>query len=236
MTMKRRVALIALSGLLVVVAGWYVVFWRAESSHLQAMKAQEAKTAANISQLDTQLGALRVLQRDVPAENAALDKLDQEIPEGPSLDQLLDVVNHAAAQAGVTLTAISTPEPTGWGGSASAQGTTTGPGPLSMSLSISVDGNNSRLLRFINELDSAPRLFVVDNFSLNSSSQSSSGSTGLTIETYYVSSAAGDPASDFPLTNVASELNKTARAVAPVTHGAPGQAKAGTITSSPTHH
>jgi hypothetical protein len=77
---------------------------------------------------------------------------------------------------------------------------------------------------------------VVDNFSLNGSSQSSSGSTALTIETYYVSSAAGDPASDFSLTNVASEPNKTVHAVAPVTHGAPGQAKARTVTSSPTHH
>jgi Tfp pilus assembly protein PilO len=198
MTMMRRVALIALGGLLVVVAGWYVVFWRTETSHLQALKAQESRAAANVSQLGTQLAALRVLQREVPAENAALHKLDQDIPAGPSLDQLLDVVNHAGSQAGVTLTTISTPEPTGWGGSASTQGAASGPGPQSMSLSISVNGSNSRLLGFITALDSAPRLFVVDNFSLNSSPQNSSGSTGLTIETYYVSSASGDPASDVP--------------------------------------
>jgi Tfp pilus assembly protein PilO len=244
MTMMRRVALIALGGLLVVVAGWYVVFWRAESSHLQALKAQEAKAAANVSQLDAQLSALRVLQREVPAEKAALNKLDQDIPEGPSLDQLLDVVNHAASQAGVALTAISTPEPTGWGGMASAQGTTTGPGPQSMSLSISVNGSNAGLLRFITALDSAPRLLVVDNFSLNSSSQrslsgssqSSTGSTGLTVETYYVSSAAGDPASDFPLTKSPSSPSKTVHAVAPVRHGPPGQAKAKTLTISLSHH
>ena len=82
MTMMRRVALIALAGFLVVVAGWYLVFWRSESSHLRALKAQESKAAANVSQLESQLSALRVLQREVPAEKAAIDKLDQDIPQG----------------------------------------------------------------------------------------------------------------------------------------------------------
>ncbi len=128
MTMMRRVALIALGGLLVVVAGWYMAFWRSESSHLKALKAQETQAAENVSQLQTQLASLRILQREVPAERSALVKLDQAIPDGPSLDQLLDVVNHAASAAGVSLTSISTPMPNGWGGSASTQSSTGGSG------------------------------------------------------------------------------------------------------------
>jgi Tfp pilus assembly protein PilO len=195
MTMMRRVALIALAGFLVVVAGWYLVFWRSESSHLRALKAQESKAAANVSQLGSQLSGLRVLQREVPAEKAAIDKLDEDIPQDPSLDQLLDAVNHAAKTAGVGLVSISTPPPSGWGTGTNTQSTTAGGGPQIMTLSISVDSNNSGLLRFITALDSAPRLFVVDNFSLNNSAPGAIGSTGLTVETYYVSSTSGDPAS-----------------------------------------
>ncbi len=195
MTMMRRVALIALAGFLVVVAGWYLVFWRSESSHLQALKAQESKAAANVSQLETQLSALRTLQREVPAEKAAINKLDQDIPKGPSLDQLLDDVSHAATAAGVRLASITTPQPSGWGSGTGTQTTTGGSGPQTMTLAISVDGNNTGLLRFITALESAPRLFLVDNFSLNNAAPGATGSTGLTVETYYASSAAADPAS-----------------------------------------
>jgi Tfp pilus assembly protein PilO len=225
MTMMRKVALIALGGLLVVVAGWYMVFWRSESAHLKALNAQESKAAANVSQLEGQLGALRVLQREVPAENAALSKLDQDIPEGPSLDELLDVVNHAASVADVKLTSLGTPEPANWGASGSTQGTTSGPGPQVMTLSISVDGNNAGLLRFITALDSAPRLFVVDSFSLNSSGQNVTGSTGLTVETYYISAASGNPASNFPLMKVASAPTISVQAVTPARHSTAVKAK-----------
>lgn len=124
MSLMRRVALMALVGLLVVVAGWYLVFWRSENSHLKALKVQETQAAGNVSQLETQLASLRVLQREVPAEEAALNELEQAVPEGPSLDQLLDVVNHAASAAGVSLTSISTPMPAGWGGTATSQSPT----------------------------------------------------------------------------------------------------------------
>jgi Tfp pilus assembly protein PilO len=229
MTLMRRVALISLAGLLVVVAGWYLVFWRSETSHLHALKTQESKAVANVSQLETQLAALRVLQREVPAEDAALGKLDQDVPQGPSLDELLDVINHAATVAGVTLASVTTPEPSGWGGpsSTSTQGAASGPGPQTMTLAISVNGNNAGLLRFITALDSAPRLFVVDNFSLNSSSQSAIGSTALTVETYYVSSASGDPASDFSLAKVTSAPtpSRVVHAVAPLTHTTTAKSK-----------
>jgi Tfp pilus assembly protein PilO len=238
MTMMRKVGLIALAGVLVVVAGWYIAFWRPESSHLQALKAQQTKAAANVSQLETQVAVLRVLQREVPAEKAALAKLDQDVPEGPSLDQLLDVLDHSANVAGVTLTSISTPQPASWGGSAGTSSATSGAGPESMTLSISVNGSNAGLLRFIAALDSAPRLFVVDNFALNngssqtsngsSGSASSTGSTGLTVETYYVSSASGDPASSFPLAKVTPVAASTGAvsAAAPVSHRIASNAKA----------
>jgi Tfp pilus assembly protein PilO len=195
MSMMKRVALFALVGLFVVVTGWYVGFWRSETSHLKAVKVQETQAQNNVSQLEGQLAALRALQREVPAEETAMSKLRQAVPEGPSLDQLLDVVNHAALVAHVGLTAVGTPMPTGWGATAGAQGSASGQGPETMSLSISVNGNNAHLLRFITALDSAPRLFVVDNFSLNNTAQGTTGSTGLSVETYYVTSAAADPAS-----------------------------------------
>jgi len=224
--MIRRVALITLAGLLVVVGVWYMVFWRSETSHLKALKAQESQAAANVSQLQVQLDALKILQREVPVEKVDLSKLQQDVPEGPSLDQLVDTVNHAASAAGVTLTSIATPYPSGWGGGPSTTGPASGSGPPSMSLSISVNGNNSQLLRFITALDSEPRLYVVDNFTLDSSSEAASGITSLTVEAFYVSAAAADPASDFSLTELGLAPTKTVHIVIHPKPPAPVKAKA----------
>ena len=40
--------------------------------------------------LQGQLASLKALQLKTPAEPAALAKLEQAVPQGPSLDQLLD--------------------------------------------------------------------------------------------------------------------------------------------------
>jgi Tfp pilus assembly protein PilO len=232
--MIRRVALIGLAGLLVVVAGWYLVFWRSESAHLKALKNMEAIAANNVAQLQAQLGALRTLQREVPAERAALSKLDQDVPDGPSLDELIDVVNHAASAAGVRLISISTPSPAGWGtsSSTSAQGPTgaNANGAQSMPLAVSVNGTNTGLLHFVTELDSAPRLFVVDNFSLNASGATQAGAASVQLEAYYVSAGSGDPASTFPFIDY-RPAPKGTPIVATVSRTAQGGAK-----SSPHSH
>jgi Tfp pilus assembly protein PilO len=201
--MIRRVGLLALAGLVLVVGGWFLLFARPESSHLHALQKQQSQAESNVAMLEARLGALKALQLKTPAERAALGKLEQAVPEGPSLDQLLDSLNHAAVKAGVTLGSISTPTPAGW--AATASGTPSAPsgaGPQSIDLDVSVNGTNAQVLSFVTALDSEPRLFVVDNFSLSGTSQATGkkvlmGTTAISVQAFYISAASADPASLF---------------------------------------
>ena len=127
--MIRRVLLIAAVGLFVVVGAWFGLFWRPETSHLHAFENERSQAANNVDMLQGQLASLKALQLKTPAERAALAKLEQAVPQGPSLDQLLDSLNTAAVEAGVTLTSVSTPTPAGWGGTATGATSTSG-GPV----------------------------------------------------------------------------------------------------------
>ena len=196
--MIRRVVLIAAVGLFVVVGAWFGLFWRPETSHLHALENQRFQATNNVDILQGQLDSLKALQLKTPAERAALGNLEQAVPQGPSLDQLLNSLNTAAVQAGVTLSSVGTPTPAGWAGTAAgASGSAALGGPQSISLSVSVNGTNARVLRFVTVLESQPRLFVVDNFSLNGTSQATTGGTSLSLRAFYISAASGDPASLF---------------------------------------
>jgi hypothetical protein len=201
----RNIGAVVLAGLLVVMGAWYELFWRSESSHLKAEKQAEAQAVSNVASLQNQLAALVALQKRIPAERAALAKLRQGVPDGPSLDQLLVTIVDAARRAGVVVTSIGTPEPSGWGSSPTAGATTagTGSGPQSMTIPIAVTASSSQVLGFITTLDAEPRLYVVDQFSLSSPAEGSGASarstTTLGVEAFYVSAAGNDPASEFPL-------------------------------------
>jgi Tfp pilus assembly protein PilO len=200
--MIRKVALMALGGLVVVIAVWFGLFWRPEGSHLSALVKEQSQAQTHVDQLVGQLDALKALQLKTPGERAALSKLEQAVPEGPSLDQLLDSLNRSALDAGVSLTSVSTPTPAGWAGSSAATGGGSGGGPQSLNLSISVTGTNAQVLRFVNVVESASRLFVVDNFSLSGPTQAAkgqpaAGATSMNIQAFYISAASGDPASLF---------------------------------------
>lgn len=209
--MLRRLLAAGLCGLVVVVGLWYGALWRTETSHLARERSQEAQAVAQVAQLDAQLAILRSEDKQLPADRAGLAKLDQEVPEGPSLDQLLDTINSAALSAGVVLSAVSTPEPAGWGSlptptatGAPAASSSAGAGPQSINLSVVAAGSETQLLRFVSLVDSQPRLFVVQSFALNSATDTASArgqgaGTNFSIKAFYVSSTTADPASSFAL-------------------------------------
>jgi Tfp pilus assembly protein PilO len=200
----RNVGAVVVAGLVVVIGAWYVLFWRSETSHFRAEQQAQLQAASNVTSLESQLTALVALQKRMPTERAELAALRQDVPEGPSLDELLVAIINASTKAGVSVTSIGTPEPSGWGGSAAASGAAGG-GPQSMTIPITVTASSSQVLHFISSLESSPRLFVVNEFSLNSPASSigpvagTRASTTLSVEAFYVSAASNDPASNFSL-------------------------------------
>jgi len=164
---SRRIVLITACALVVVVGAWYGALWHPAQKHLATLRTEQVAAANNLVTLQVQVSALKAEQKQLPKDKKALRDLDALIPADPGLDQLIKVIDNAANQAGVSLTSLGTPPPSGWGAPPSATGAAT-TGPQIMSINVGFQGSDRGVLQFVTDLDAAPRLFVVDSFDLNS--------------------------------------------------------------------
>jgi Tfp pilus assembly protein PilO len=168
--MTRRVGLFALIAVVVVVAGWYAVFWRSENAHLAAARAQEQQSAQEVTSERGTLFGLEVQHKKLAQDEATLHQLIKALPNGPSLDEMMDTLNAAATQSGVVIGTVSTPTPQSWASSApvsnGSSSQLTGPGPESIDVSLTVGGTEAQVLNFVKALDDQPRIYVVNSFAL----------------------------------------------------------------------
>ena len=191
---EQRIGLVAAAAIVVVLVVWFMAFWKPEGSSLRAAQKSEAQAAAQVASDQAQIATLKADAPKVAKEKAVLQKLVQELPDGPSLDQMLVTINRAASASGVTLTSVGTPEPSGWGSPAGASVPTTAAGPESISLNLGVTGSQATVLKFVSALDAQPRLYVVDSFSLSKPLGGSPVmSTSLTVQGFFESSASNNP-------------------------------------------
>jgi Tfp pilus assembly protein PilO len=196
--MMRRVALSALIAVVVVVVAWYGVFWRSERAHLAAARAQEQQAAQQVLADRATVFGLQVQHKKLAQDEAVLDKLLKGLPNGPSLDQLLDTLNNAATEANVQLGAISTPTPAGWvSAQASSSPASTTPGPQSVSVNLAVNGTENDVLKFITDLDDQSRIYVVHSFAFSANEgallPNSQQSASLSVDVFYQSASSGNP-------------------------------------------
>ena len=191
---QERIGLAAVAVVALVVMGWFLAFWRPEGASLRTAQKNEAQAVSQVTSDEAQIATLRADAPKVKKEKAVLQKLVQEVPDGPSLDQMLVTINRAASAAGITLVSVGTPEPSGWAGSSGPSAPAVATGPESLSLALGVSGSQSALLRFVETLDAQPRLYVVNSFSLTRpSSTGAAVSTSLTVEAFFESAASNIP-------------------------------------------
>lgn len=190
--MKQRtvVALAGLVSLLVMVA-WFEAFYRPETSHISALRAKQQVAAAALLTERVEYAHLVNNERELPAERAALAKLEQMVPDNPDLDSVVTLLFGAATQAGVQLNSISSPPPSGFGAGPAAAASTAAVGPGQLQMTIEVTGTEARVERLYKILDSEPRLFVIDNcsFGLPADTQSAGASQPATmnVRTFFAS-------------------------------------------------
>ncbi len=197
---QKRVIIAAVLAAAVVIVAWYVGFYRPEMGHISILQTKQQQAEESYLQLETHYASLLQSKRELPKERAALVKLKGLVPDGPELDKLVTTLYASATATGVNLTTISSPAPAGFGTSG---GSTSSPGPGQLSLSLSVDGTSSQIERFVKALDDAPRLFVVDNFSLSFGSSrggkgtggTSQGGTVISVRAFYADAGSQNAAS-----------------------------------------
>jgi Tfp pilus assembly protein PilO len=191
---EHKVAALASAAAVLVIVVWFMAFWRPEGSSLRSAEKAESQAAAQVASDEAQIATLRADAPMVAKDKAVLEKLVEELPYGPSLDQMLVTINRAAAAAGVTLSSVGTPEPSGWGTPAGSSSPVTVAGPQSITISLGVTGTPARVLRFVSALDAQTRLYVVSSFSLNEPPAGRSVvSTSLSVEGFFQSAASENP-------------------------------------------
>ncbi|HVA43038.1 MAG TPA: type 4a pilus biogenesis protein PilO [Acidimicrobiales bacterium] len=153
--LKPRVVASGVGAFVVVLVVWYLALWSpTQRSYAQAQASAES-SAASVQALQAQIAQLRSSQtgQGQAALKAKLATETAAIPAVPDVSGLIDQVNEAATQSGVTFTSISPAQP-----AASAVVTT---GPPVIAVSLNVSGGYYQIIDFINRLDTMSRLMVI---------------------------------------------------------------------------
>jgi len=188
----RKLLVLVAVAVLAVMAVWYEAWYRPEASHIKALQVKQQAAQVSLEQLEIRYAALLSSKKKVPAEQKVLKQLQHLVPDGPGLDNIITTLYAAAAAAGTELTSIQSPAPSGFGpGSASVS---SGSGPSQLSLTIAVGGTLGQVKDLVRVLESEPRLFVVDTFTLPSGNSGKGGST-MSLRAFYASANSDTAAS-----------------------------------------
>ena len=184
--MNRRVILVAVAACLLVAGAWYAFLWSPQSSEIRSARDHAATAEQQQKDLDLKLRGLQATQKKLPELKAQLDVLRAAMPDAPQLDNAIQTVQDAAKAAGVDLTTV-TPAPLAApvkpapvvSAAANGTGSTTTTTPAAqavpapsaavteMKVNIAVTGTYLQVIDFVNRLNAAPRLVVVDALGLS---------------------------------------------------------------------
>lgn len=181
--MNRRVILVAVAACFLVTGAWYAFLWSPQSSEIQSAKAQATTAEQHKSDLEIKLRGLQSAQKRLPDLKAQLDVLRAALPDGPQLDNAIQTVQDAAKASGVEISSLSpapltaAPKPAPAPAAASSSDSsskstsaTTTPAPAAattatvpeIKVTIAVSGTYMQTVDFMNRLNGAPRLVVID--------------------------------------------------------------------------
>ncbi len=155
--------------LVLLVAGWYFLYY----SPLSTKVTQSAQTVSvdqgNIMTLQSRLNSLLVAKRSLPALKSEASSLQRALPSSADLPALFNSFTKAAAASGLPLINI-TPTPP----SSTPQTATTTPGTASKSsgpsivFSIQTEGGYFQVESFLKSLDTLGRLVNVESVTITS--------------------------------------------------------------------
>ncbi|MGO8871576.1 MAG: hypothetical protein ACLQPH_09285 [Acidimicrobiales bacterium] len=205
---EYRTPLLIGVGTLVVVLLLWAVLISPQNSKLSSLQNKESTLRSQQTTLQAKLVSLKSEQQKLSTSCADLQKIATQIP---SVQNPTDIdaeessfesqFNGLAASTGVALTQFSGFAPAGAGataapttpsaaGAAGAAGST--PGVVAVPTTLTVGGTYGQVLNFVNGLDSFPRLFVIQTFTL-SYGTAKGGSTGSSSSSSSATASASAP-------------------------------------------
>jgi hypothetical protein len=157
---------------LLAVAGWFLLI-SPERSKAADLKAQRATQIQKNQQLQLDIAQLKAEFTTLPAKQAELAKIKQQLPNNPALPSLVRSLTTIANQSGAGLTSVSPGAPAAVSAtnSTTATGaTTSAPAPaglVAIPVTIVVDGTYAQNELFLQKLQNAvTRAFLVQHLSI----------------------------------------------------------------------
>ena len=189
----RNPILIGVIGVVVAIL-LYAFVYSPQSSKLSTLNTQEATLTAQQAQLQSQLSVLQTEKQKLPANCADLQKISTQIPsvqqagdlaaeQASFYDQLTALVQSSGTSiptfsftgAGTpTAGSTATTTPGATGGAAASSGV------VPVGVTMTITGSYGQMSAFVGGLDSFPRLFVIQNFTLSLGSTTAGTTTAST--------------------------------------------------------
>jgi Tfp pilus assembly protein PilO len=171
--MSRRALLVGVVGVVVIVAIWYVALWSPRGTALQRARADRDAAQDEVSGARLDLARLQAAAKDRPALEAQLASLRSAVPPDSELAALIDGIDSAAKEAGVSFVSV-TPTPPAAPAVAGA--------PSAIALNIQLKGGYFSELELLRQLAALDRVVVVDGVTLTpDASDPAASEVGLTV-------------------------------------------------------
>jgi type IV pilus assembly protein PilO len=185
MTKMRQWSIVTVIAVIVVfAAGWFLLV-KPQKSKVTSLKSQASSQNEQNQLLLSQISTLQAEQKQLPAQELALQKFSTEVPDNAAEPTLIRQLSAAAAGAGVDLlnmtpgTATALASASATPGSTSLSPSASSGGLLELPVSVSVTGSYPDVESFFQSLEKLPRALLVSQWSMcplsTSASSASSG-------------------------------------------------------------
>lgn len=179
MTKLRQLWLLTALASVLALAGGYFLLVSPKNSKAASLREETLTQEQLNDQLRSQIQMLNRQKKDLPRQQAELQRFAAKIPNNPALPALVRALSDAADTAGVELVSIAPGTPTpvlatpgaataaGTAAGTTAAGTTAAKLPLaSIPIVLKVHGRYSEVSQFFSEVERLPRAFLVSGFTI----------------------------------------------------------------------
>jgi Tfp pilus assembly protein PilO len=166
---RYRIPLLTGVGALVLVLVVFVAWISPEGSKLASLHAQQTQLDSQQTHLQTELATLKRAKSHLAANCQTLAKDLNEIPGTPSVDSFFNQVTALAVASGdpntpsISVTQAATAAPSG------------GANPVVVAFTLT--GTYGQMTAFLQGLDTFPRLFTINNITINGGPVATGGAT-----------------------------------------------------------
>jgi len=219
MTKLRQLWLLTAVGSVLVLAAGYFLLVSPKASKAASIRAEAAAQEQANAKLRTQIQMLNRQKKDLPRQQAELQKFAARIPNNPALPALVRGLSDATDNAGIELVSVSPTAPTRVvstaGGATTAAAASTPLALAQIPITIKISGRYSQLSQFFSEVEGLPRAFLISGVTVTPDAGAAAAAPGTTSTT----ESAAEP--DSLTATITGSLYMTVKPLAPTPVAAP---------------